>query len=218
MILVSGSTPSDTTDAAVAAYFERKWGMTRPRLMVDGNSLSSGGTSLPVADVWPTILAPEIADWDVVNWAVQGQNITSMASDAAMEFGRQPIPTRAKNVLVAWEGPNQISSGASANGTAAAAAMKSYCQARQAEGYYVICATMLPANVVSEANYNAFNTALRDTPASYCNALVDLAANATIGVWGSQTNLTYYNADALHLTAAGQLIVKDLFKAAVLAS
>lgn len=153
-----------------------------------------------------------------MNWAVSGQNITSMAADAALEFGRQPIPTRGKNVLVAWECVNQLSSGASANGAAAAEAMKTYCQARQAEGYYVICLTMLPTNAVSEATFNACNTALRDTPSTYCNALVDIAADTTIGLWGSQSNLTYYNADALHLTAAGQLIVKDAIKAAVLSA
>jgi hypothetical protein len=68
--------------------------------------------------------------------------------------------------------------------------------------------TAAPADF--EAKRAAFNADLRQNWASHFAALVDVAADPRIGDAGDELDPAYYDADRVHLKAAGLAIVADL--------
>lgn len=102
-----------------------------------------------------------------------------------------------------------------AAGTAAAtsnAALKSFCQARQATGWTVVVCTILAYNSSfgTEAIRLAYNAQIVADWATFADKLVDLGADARIGVTGAELNATYFQGDQVHPTAAGAGVIAEL--------
>ena len=66
--------------------------------------------------------------------------------------------------------------------------------------------TVLPASTVNETNRQSLNTLIRNG-GSCSMTVADVGNDPTIGQAGDDTNTTYYQADQVHPTAAGQQIV-----------
>src|SRR5262249_39426012 len=60
-----------------------------------------------------------------------------------------------------------------------------------------------------EAIRNALNISLRATWHTFCDGLVDVAADSRIGVLGEEQQNTYYYTDHIHLNSAGYAILAD---------
>lgn len=185
------------------------------QFIFDGDSLTNGAISSPVDSMaYPDQIALA-GTYKTSNLGTSAQTITLMIADAATQVDPLRDTTMVKDVVIAWGGTNDMTNVPS-NPTAAFNSLKSYCQARKTAGFKVIVLTCLPRGAVAqfETDRISFNSQIRaDT--SFYDAIADVGANATIGVAGSQTNATYYNADQLHLTSAGYLIVAGLVQTAI---
>lgn len=180
----------------------------------DGDSLTVGlGTVTSWTDMVLQTLAPAYRSY---NFGVSGQTIVQMASDAATQIDPLRQPSFTRNVLTAWGGTNDMNASPGTSATVIAN-YASYCTARRAAGWKVIAFTCLPRGAVAqfETDRQAFNTSVRANWATYADALCDVGGNATIGAAGAQNNATYYNVDAIHLTAAGHQIVAGLVTTAL---
>lgn len=182
----------------------------------DGDSLTSG-FGVAAADAYPAQLQASLgATWAVRNMGVSGQSVVNMETDAATEIDVCYASDRSKNILVAWGGTNDMASfGSSA--AQAYADFVTYCTNRRAAGWKVVAMTMIPreADATLETKRLTFNTSIRNNWATFADALVDLGLDANIGLPGSQNNATYFQADTIHLKAAGMAIVSAAAATAV---
>lgn len=100
---------------------------------------------------------------------------------------------------------------------------QTYYNARIAEGWIVIPRTVLPRsqpacnNIVNfEADRQTYNTLIKNYCTTNGITICNCGDDATIGVAGASDNLTYYNADKVHLESAGATILANLYGTAVL--
>jgi hypothetical protein len=117
------------------------------------------------------------------------------------------------SVLSIWIGTNDL------NNTASQALvdtfwsnLQSYVAARRAAGWKkIVLYTLTPRNGVAgyNSNRNAANVLIRASAGTVCDAVVDIAADPTLGPDSAAANTTYFY-DGTHLTAAGQTIAKDV--------
>jgi hypothetical protein len=194
-------------------------------VVCDGNSLSLGPTQ------WPALLSASLGGgvtW--TNVAVSGQETPTMIANAAANvdalYGTGGGPT---NICVAWELSNDIQKGG-APPIHAYERMRRYCGERRSRGWKVVVATMIsrvgtptPAlnSVYSSADLETYrvavNTLVRNSWTAYADALVDLGADSIFGISGGYANATYYNADQIHMVAAGDTRLASLFSPAIAA-
>ena len=198
------------------------------QMVADGNSLTSGmgstgGLTYPAQLVTLLIdaVTPQVfATPTVTTYGVSGQTTPQMTADAVAQIDSLVFPSDAvavsDNVLLAWEGTNDLF----VNGASAATAyanLVTYCTARRAAGWKVIIGTLLPrADVGTPATFEAdrqtVNTLLRQHWREFADALMDVGADPYIGQAGQTTNATYYAADLVHMTNAGYARVAAIAK------
>jgi lysophospholipase L1-like esterase len=116
-----------------------------------------------------------------------------------------------QDTLVVWYGVNDSGSSTAAQIYANIAA---YCTARRAAGWekIVVCTEIDAQGAVKaqwhdDDTWTDLNTLLRAGYAGFANALIDLGGDARLQ---DATDTTYYNADELHLVAAGYAVVAEL--------
>lgn len=146
------------------------------------------------------------------NFATSGAGIATLSGraatvDAAYSAGR------VSNVLFVLIGANNLASGDPA---AFVASLKTYCQARQAVGWKVVLATVLPQTISGfNTNRNTANALIVADPTFY-DGLARFDLDATMGCDACASNLTYYS-DGKHPTAAGQALLALIANAAIYA-
>lgn len=127
--------------------------------------------------------------------------------------------TQNTNRLVGWGGTNDLATGTNAATTYAR--IVSYGTARKAAGWRVILIGVLPRGSLpsfetARSTVNASLLADFPTPTAfpniytggaYADYFIDIGADANIGVAGSQSNPTYYDADLIHLNNTGYGVV-----------
>lgn len=99
----------------------------------------------------------------------------------------------------------------------AIANVQAYVRLARRIGFKVMLATPTPTNNTGNGANTIiplFNTWLRANPLWSDFPIVDLAANASLS---NPSNLTFYNADGLHLTDAGYAVMAQLFHDAIAA-
>jgi lysophospholipase L1-like esterase len=173
------------------------------QIVFDGNSMTGGSSTYP-ATVMPTF--PSMTSTNV---GVPGQTTPDMLSDAVTQVDPLYNGTLANNVLVCWEGTNDLKLGATA--ASAYSSLVTYCSNRRAAGYKVVIVTLLPRNDggtpgTFEADRQTVNTNIRANWTTFADALADVAAIGAIGDFGDSNNATYYQ-DNVHMTALGYDIV-----------
>lgn len=205
---------------AVAAKLEAYLATTYGQLL-----LITGGNSLIQGHIAPATTAPiELMTLNVpayrVNNGSGGNTTTAMiAADPALDDILYYQVN--KTVLIGNEVRNDIfTNGASA--ATAYANVVTWCNARKAAAVAAGCTkfkllwcTFLPSLSVSNVTRATVNANLRANWPTFCDGLIDLAADTTMGQDGQNTNLTYYNADQIHPTDAGNAIIASYFSAAV---
>lgn len=173
-------------------------------VVVDGNSLC---TSMYGVRAMTFYLSKASArDIQLTNICVGGATTPQLATGASSRVDSRLLPG-AVNVLVFWEGSNDLYFGATPE--AAYANLRSYAQARRAAGWRVAILTLLPRwNPETPADFEAsrqyVNYMLRVNWADYADALIDVGADHVMGqrdtIWSSQ----WYQAfDHTHLAEGG---------------
>lgn len=192
-------------------------GATRA-IVCDGNSLTRG-YGAGGANSYPTQLKGLVSTaYTVINRGVDSQTTDQMEADAAAQIDYWLDIFQNNSVLIGWEGTNDIQFGASLATTQSR--WNTYFSARATAGWAsngckLVACTVIP-RVDSTAPKNAirddFNAWLRTNYSTYATHLVDLAADSRLQ---DTSNTTYFDADGVHLTAAGYAVVAELFFARV---
>jgi len=192
--------------------------LSRGLVVFDGCSLVDDAGVAPEEGMPAQVMALLPAGLGMKNLGVGGQTTQMMAADAAEEVDPLYAASRPANILVCWEGTNDLILGAAPPYDARQAYrhLAAYCKARQRAGFRVVVCTVLPRGR-SAAFYearNALNAELRAHWRSFADGLADVAADKTIGADGAETDTAYYR-DTVHLTAAGYAIVAHMVTVAV---
>jgi lysophospholipase L1-like esterase len=193
-------------------------GLSRGLVVFDGCSLVDDVGVAPEDGMPAQVMALLPAGLDMKNLGVGGQTTQMMSADAAMQVDPLFDPARPANVLVVWEGTNDLISGTPPPYDAGLAYrhLAAYCAARQRAGFRVVICTVLPRgrSVAFYAGRDALNAQLRAHWRSFADAFADVGANKTVGAAGAETDARYYR-DTVHLTPAGYAIVARVVAAAV---
>jgi len=209
VVLDSRSAPS-VAERPAAEVRPEEPDLSRGLVVFDGCSLVDDAGVARDAGMPAQVMALLPGGLDMKNLGVGGQTTQMMAADAGTEVDPLYATSRRCNILVCWEGTNDLILGTAPPYDARQAYrhLAAYCKARQRAGFRVVICTVLPRGR-SAAFYdarNALNAELRAHWRSFADALADVAANMTIGADGAETDATYYR-DTVHLTAAGYAIV-----------
>jgi lysophospholipase L1-like esterase len=189
-------------------------------ILCDGNSLTAGDGTTVTTHSYPgqvnQILTTLGVNALVQNFGVNSQTTLDMLAHAHAQIDPLFNPKFNVNVVVAWEGTNQLYFGGT--GAQAYQTLLQYCLGRRAAGFKVLILTILPrANagvpVTFEMDRNFVNSALRNNWQEFADGIVDVAADPRLQ---DATNRTYYLSDGAHLNDAGYQIVAQQVGAAVL--
>ncbi len=111
------------------------------RCVCDGNSMTLGAGQT----AYPTQLAAMLgSNWAISNKGVSSQTTQNMLADAATDIDQLYEAGNTANVVVCWEGTNDIYFNASA--ADACQHLVTYCQGRRAAGFKVVIVTITPRN------------------------------------------------------------------------
>lgn len=150
----------------------------------------------------------------VTNVAISGTTLQQMI-DRSANVEAEYDTRKAPNIVLLWGGTNDMARGVNSDfsGSGAYARLVSYVQSRQANGWKVVGIKCLPRqDVGTPAGYETQRAIFNGSDWTICNAVADIAADVRLQ---DPTNTTYFNADTVHLTAAGYAIVAALVKVAI---
>lgn len=199
--------------------------------VIDGNSLALAEYYTPSQTraardgILTAAISPRATQYDLINMAHNGWATPDLAARAANDIDLlYEASILGKNVLVFWEGTNEMHIfGASA--ATVYNSIKSYCQARKAAGWKVIVGTLMPRHYSNAGTKDVFdlkrrdvNTMIRDAKTNgetWLDAIADVGSDAILGLASSFYVDSPYSYDGLHLTVTGADIAKGYFKAAV---
>jgi lysophospholipase L1-like esterase len=181
-----------------------------------GDSMTKGqGATIP----YPTALATALGGGNrlaVSNVAITGTQAidwsTAYLGQYLFTVGFSRLNTAHTNVAHIWLGTNDLYYSVDP-ATVLVALQKIWAQCRSL-GMKVIAYTILSrSNSGTPGTFNTnratLNAAIRACVGQY-DYLVDVAADATIGPNGAETNTTYFQSDLVHMTNAGLQIVANL--------
>jgi lysophospholipase L1-like esterase len=202
----------------------------KPVIVFDGNSLVYGNNVGQEQNL-PAQVGQLYGEKAIVyNFGVGAQTTQSMQKDAAQQIDPILRPYRT-NILVAWEGTNELYFGASPD--TAYQDLVSYSRERKEKGWKVILLTLLPRSnrgtrqgfeqdrlLLNQRLVRDFSTKtacknilLPSTADPYADALVDVGSIDEIGDAGDELTSLYL--DRVHLSAEGYFIVASYTKPAI---
>jgi hypothetical protein len=221
-----------TSNYAIAEMALYNTALSNADMLVAYNAMHYNNSALPMADAKFIVAEGDSISTNTFGFLTYqmkyalatpmlGINYAVVASTLQNMIIRQPtldamLPSNLKgrkHILSSFIGTNDLGL---SNGSVLPGWINSYaayCDARRALGWKVVVCTLLPSN-----RYAAFNTdratvnnALRGWVGVHCDALVDFAADATMGPDSACTNTTYYM-DGIHPTEAGHNILMPIWK------
>jgi len=146
------------------------------------------------------------------DFAVSGSGVATMVTRASLIDAKYD-PGKTNNVLFILIGANNLGSG---NAVSFVASLKTYCQARQAVGWKVVIATILPRTLAGfNVDRNVANSLIVADPSFY-DGLARFDLDAAMGCDACAANTTYYP-DGTHPSAAGHAILGPIANAAIYA-
>lgn len=179
-----------------------------PLIVCEGDSLTQGAFpaagSVSTENHYPSQLQALRPNSLVINNGVYGNQIAALVSRASQCDGM----FRAGARLIVFAGTNNLTGGGE-TAAAALAELATYVAARQAAGWDVWVATMIGRGdqASNQSNYNAqralFNAGIAS---AYPTRTLNYAGNPLLGANGASANATIYQADLVHLTAAGHAL------------
>jgi lysophospholipase L1-like esterase len=204
----------------VSADLQAKWGITatslQPKQIVCmGNSLVNGNTLANwLTEAWPyrleTALAGEYVVW---TYGFPSRRTLDLTGIRPISVDTKVATPFTRNIAIAWEITNDLFLDDDTD-TNTYNRYKTLCQDLQAAGFEVIAMTCLPRTQTgTPANFEtkrlSINQMIRDNLAEFADELVDIGNDVNIGQTGDSNDLTYYNADKVHLNATGHDVVYD---------
>lgn len=199
--------------AAMFAYYQATYpalcGPVNRIFLVMSNSLTDGGNFLANDPklAWPYQCFLGQAWWDRYwNLGIGGATTPELSTWFSSQWHSLISMGITKKVAVIWEGRNDIVT----NGASAAVAWANTAALADlvtAAGWEVILIDLLPAADLLEATRTAYNGLAAANFATHAHALVQLSADLVIGQAGQNLSPVNYQADHIHLTAAGMVIV-----------
>ena len=182
----------------------------------DGNSMTLGSGQTPYPTQLAALLGPA---YTVDNFGIGGQTTPQMITGAPTEIDPLYSANNTDNIVVCWEGTNDIVVN-SASAVTAYNNLVTYCQARRTAGFKVVILTILPRNSggaqpTFDADRLAANASIVANWATFADALADVAADSRIG--NAPPNGTYFT-DGTHLNSAGYAIVASIVDTAITAA
>jgi lysophospholipase L1-like esterase len=195
--------------------------VTERRIVVfDGDSLTFGQSGFSYAYRFAPNSSPPC---NGSNFATSGSGLGGLvlrATDIDAVMSGSPST---KFILSVDIGANDIGfgTGYAGNPTGYATALASYLDARRAAGWKVVIHTILArldqADGGTQFNSDraAVNTTIRTWVGTHCDAVADVAGDATIGTNTAPNNATYFNADKIHPTDAAYVIWEPYTRAAI---
>lgn len=169
----------------------------------DNNSTAVGGQYV-AQKVYGNIIATK-SSIAMTSFAVSGRTQTMI--NAAISTNITPNLNDG-DCIVLWEGTNDMS----VNGLSAAdafAAVVTYVNTVKALGAIVIVGTVAARDMVGDASdlmtrIDAYNVLVRAGASTYGYTVADIGASALFDTRADASNATYYKADKIHMTTAGQ--------------
>jgi lysophospholipase L1-like esterase len=188
-------------------------------IVCDGDSNTDVVVPLAtISTVYPGLLSIDYAGKaEVINVGIGGKKAIDLITDEPTTIDPFFVGNYANKVVTIMVGINH----SGADSATVYGHIRTLCLARKAIGWKVVICTFTPITVQGdypvwqETYRQEVNALIRANYTEFADALADVGADETIGVFGSQENLTYYSADEIHLTEAGHEIVRDIVKAAI---
>lgn len=176
-------------------------------IVADGNSLTLGFQASNPSKAYPARLhakTPFLLS-TIINKGVNGQTTLNMTADASTDI--DPLYTAAaRSIVIFWEMGNDYLFNGN-NATNCFNNARTYCLGRKAAGWKVVAMTCPDRGDIDSTGRLAMNALLVANYHTFADALVDLAADTRLQ---DHTNLTYFNADGIHLQDLGYQVVADL--------
>ena len=206
-------TDEDVTN--LLAYFRARHSFLKPlsgkQAACVGGSVTQGyGLVDSVTQSWPVLVSnmhPGEVRWR--NFGFAGQQLTAMEAQAAEQIDTQYGGLYTKNLVIVKGGSNDFAIGG-VNAATAYARLKTFVTSRKSVGWDVLPITMLPRTGY-ETQRQAFRALIEDGYATgdlpCLDPLIVDTACPLIGAPGANTDRTYYQADHIHLNAAGHVVL-----------
>lgn len=179
------------------------------KLICDGNSMTFG-TGASAGQDYPTQLAALLSgSWSVSNLGIAAQSTGDMLLDAETEVDALYSAASAQNVVIAWEGTNDLYYGMTP--LVSARRMRDYILRRKYKGFQaVFCMACLSRSDggtpgtfnTSRATYNA-----RLVTDATGKRVIRLDLDSRIGDNGDEADGTYFNPDLVHMIGNGYGVV-----------
>lgn len=177
------------------------------RVVWEGDSRTTGTGATNSAYHYPSQAVRKLTGvWSASNVGTGGNTVATMITQISAEVAPLFSATNSKNIAVLWGGVND-----NTDATTMHNRISSWCSTVRALGFKVVVCTEIDAQSAAHlasgwhaTNYPALNTLIRANWTSYADAIADLGANANLQ---DATNVTYFNADLVHLTNAGYGVV-----------
>lgn len=223
-IVALGYSENGTHSPAIEAYFRSLNPVATPtrKIAFVGNSLTAGnGTSNPSTESGPAQFEALVADplLFMRNFGVPSATGAQLntASTGAVALAVAWLGASGSRVAVVDEVTNSLYFGASA--ATAYADLVTACTTLKNAGAFVIVKTPRPRTHgglpgTFEADRQTVITNIRANWLTFADALADLAGDSRIGDATDSDDLTYYNADKVHMVAAGYAVDASITKAA----
>jgi len=179
-------------------------------LVCDGDSLTKGA---PVA---PETYPHQVADilgttWGISNMGEGSHTLATLITEAATEIDPLFESGALENILVIWGGANDIAQSASAVTTHGR--LDTYCTARQAAGWTVICVTITKGDTVDDEVRVDTNVLTRADWFDFADGIADPTMDARLQDTEDET----YFSDGIHFTEVGYGIIAANVAATILA-
>jgi lysophospholipase L1-like esterase len=183
--------------------------LTTDILLFRGDSLTAGDGSMLVAPA--PMRVTQMPDAKHYGYGKGGDFAFSPGTTAAQLLTNYP-PGAGRNIAVFWMGTNDLL-GAGRSAVQTETAIRNYCTTLRAGGYKVVVCTLqdITTKTAEVIATNALITANALT-VPYADAIADLGAQPELQ---DCTDLTYFNADQVHLTDAGYAVVTSVVDAAI---
>ena len=193
-------------------------GPVQSNLVLVGDSIGAGSQGGGNIAFSMLALGPNVA---VTNLSVSATTVQQALDTAVADSGsgriQQLFDAAKGRAVVIQRGTNDFVQN-NVTGSQLYAVMTSLVTLYKTQGFRVAVETTLPRsdanwNTTRETNRTSFNTLVRGNAAG-ADLIIDSASDPVIGD-GTNTDLTTYYADKLHLNAAGQTRKSDIYKAAL---
>ncbi len=215
-----------TTDAAgqtavSAQAADTTAGLVRGQVVCDGNSMTQGADASSRAENYPSVLARLLGpNWKVTNVGVGARATPAQIAAAPAKVDRlydqDAFPQG--QVVVCWEGTNDLFLHHTLTAADAYSHFIAYCQARRAVGWKTLILTLLPRSETGvpesfESRRVALNALIRGGWRTFADGLVDVAADTRIGISGAEENGAFFYQGSgvgdtrVHLVDAGYALI-----------